>query len=109
VGAVLRRDGRPITESAISRVLTTPAILAEEQHIAVWAQQRLARPATAHPASLAPAQTDLDHAQLELAAAVAGDAPLVLARRPGGHRQDHWLILRIGVHSALAWFDRRLQ
>ena len=83
-GAVLRRDGRPITESAIARVLTTPAILAEEHHIAAWAQQRLSQPATAKPVALAPVLTDLDHAQLELAAAVAGDAPLVLAVGPAG-------------------------
>lgn len=84
VGAVLRRDGRPITESAIGRVLTTPVILAEEQRIAAWVQQRLGQPATSNPASLAPVLGDLDHAQLELAAAVAGDSPLVLAIGPAG-------------------------
>ena len=83
-GAVLRRDGRPITESAIARVLTSPAILAEEQRIASWAQQRLSQPATDKPAVLAPALTDLDHAQLELAAAVAGNRALVLAVGPAG-------------------------
>ena len=83
-GAVLRRDGRPITESAIGRVLTTPAILAEEHQIAAWAQQRLSEPAPAPPVRLAPVLNCLDHAQLELAAAVAGDAPLVLAVGPAG-------------------------
>ncbi len=83
-GAVLRRDGRPITESVIARALTTPAILAQEQRIADWAQQRLAQPVTDKPAVLAPVLIGLDHAQLELAAAVAGDAPLVLAVGPAG-------------------------
>ncbi|MEO8696474.1 MAG: AAA family ATPase, partial [Acidimicrobiales bacterium] len=84
VGAVLRRDGRPITESVIARVLTTPAILTEEQRIAAWAQQRLSRPVTDKPVLLAPVLTTLDRAQLELAAAVAGEAPLVLAVGPAG-------------------------
>ncbi|MEO8697111.1 MAG: MobF family relaxase, partial [Acidimicrobiales bacterium] len=83
-GAVLRRDGRPITESVIDHVLTAPSILAEEQRIAAWAQQRLSQPATDKPAVLAPVLTSLDHAQLELAAGVAGDAPLVLAVGPAG-------------------------
>ncbi|MEO8696518.1 MAG: MobF family relaxase [Acidimicrobiales bacterium] len=83
-GVALRRDGRPITESVIARVLTTPVILAEEHHIAAWAQQRLSLPVTDKPVLLAPVLTELDHAQLELAAAVAGDAPLVLAVGPAG-------------------------
>ncbi|MEO8695678.1 MAG: AAA family ATPase, partial [Acidimicrobiales bacterium] len=83
-GAVLRRDGRPITESVIARVLTAPSILAEEQRIATWAQQRLAQPVIAKPVALAAVLTGLDHAQLELAAGVAGEAPLVLAVGPAG-------------------------
>jgi hypothetical protein len=83
-GAVLRRDGRPTTEPAIGRVLTTPWILDEEHRIAEWAQQRLAQRGVANPAALARAHVKLDHAQAELAVAVAGDAPLVLAVGPAG-------------------------
>jgi conjugative relaxase-like TrwC/TraI family protein len=83
-GAVVRRDGRPITESAIGRVLTTPSILAEEHRIAKWAQQRLAQPSAASLVALTWSGIGLDHAQAELAVAVAGDAPLVLAIGPAG-------------------------
>jgi conjugative relaxase-like TrwC/TraI family protein len=36
-GAVLRRDGRPISEAAVDRALTTQAILGEEERIVDWA------------------------------------------------------------------------
>jgi hypothetical protein len=38
--ARLRRDGRPIAESAVDRALTTRAILDEEEELIVWAEQR---------------------------------------------------------------------
>ena len=39
-GAALRRDGRPVTEAATERALTTPAILAQEHDLATWAERR---------------------------------------------------------------------
>ena len=39
-GATLRRDGRPITEVATDRALTTPEILAQEHELSAWAERR---------------------------------------------------------------------
>lgn len=39
-GATLRRDGRPLTESAVDRALTTRAILDEEEALIAWAERR---------------------------------------------------------------------
>jgi hypothetical protein len=36
-GAELRRDGRPVTEAAVHRALTTQAILDEEERLLEWA------------------------------------------------------------------------
>jgi hypothetical protein len=41
VGLRTRRDGRPITESALDHALTTPEILAQEVGIIDWATRRL--------------------------------------------------------------------
>jgi conjugative relaxase-like TrwC/TraI family protein len=41
-GVARRRDGRPITEPAVDRALTTQAILDEEDQLIAWAEQRLA-------------------------------------------------------------------
>ena len=38
----LRRDGRPVTEPAVDRALTTPVILEEEEQLTAWAERRLA-------------------------------------------------------------------
>lgn len=38
-GVAVRRDGRPVTEPAVHRVLTTQAILDEEEQILTWAEQ----------------------------------------------------------------------
>lgn len=38
--ATLRRDGRPLTESAVDRALTTRAILDEEEKLIAWAERR---------------------------------------------------------------------
>jgi hypothetical protein len=39
--AVRRRDGRPVTESALDRALTTAAILDQEERLLCWAERRL--------------------------------------------------------------------
>ena len=41
-GVALRRDGRPITEPAVDRALTTQPILDEEEYLEAWARRRLA-------------------------------------------------------------------
>ncbi len=83
-GATLRRDHRPITEAATDRALTTPEILAQERELATWAERRTT--ASSNDSTEAPhrADVELTAAQAETAAAVAGDAHLVLVVGPAG-------------------------
>jgi conjugative relaxase-like TrwC/TraI family protein len=83
-GAALRRDGRPIGEAATDRVLTTRAIVEEEEHIVEWAQRqrRLASIAGTSPRGLDTA--GLSPGQADACRAVAGTAPLELIVGPAG-------------------------
>lgn len=84
-GALLRRDGRPVTESAVDRVLTVPTILAEEERVIELAggwvnvggdrDRRL---------TVTGDQPPLTADQMSVAAAVAGDRRLVLVVGPAG-------------------------
>lgn len=80
-GAVLRRDGRPVTESALDRALTTAAILDEEERLFGWAERRLDSQAGG---GLVAMPAHLTGPQRELARAVAGRQLLVLAVGPAG-------------------------
>ncbi len=80
----LRRDGRPISEAAVDRALTTQAILDEEEQLIAWAEHRqtgeslrLWRGATGYGEELTPAQE-------EAVAAVAGRGALELIVGPAG-------------------------
>ena len=83
-GAVLRRDGRPISEAAIDRAFTTQAILDEEEQILEWAerQRRLAGIVDTRPRDLDTA--GLSAGQADACRAVAGMAPLELIVGPAG-------------------------
>jgi conjugative relaxase-like TrwC/TraI family protein len=82
-GVRLRRDGRPVTEAATDRVLTTPPILEQEAAILDAVERRL-EPG-GHDARIDPdATVDLTRPQAEAAAAVAGDRQLVLVVGPAG-------------------------
>jgi hypothetical protein len=83
-GAVLRRDGRPISEAAVDRALTTQTILEEEEQIVEWAQQqrRFADIINTTPRGL-DAQ-GLSAGQAEACRAAAGGAPLELIVGPAG-------------------------
>ncbi len=83
-GAVLRRDGRPISEAAVDRALTTEAILEEEERIVEWAerQRRFADIINTRPRDLD--TQDLSAGQAEACRAVAGGAPLELIVGPAG-------------------------
>ncbi len=83
-GATLRRDGRPVTEAATDRALTTPEILAQEHELASWAERRTT--ARSNDSIDAPrrAEVELTVAQAETAAAGGGDAHLVLVIGPAG-------------------------
>jgi len=83
-GALLRRDGRPVTESVADRALTTPAILAQEGRLLAWAERRMAHDPTESPEAVRRSPVELTGPQAETAAAVAGDADLVLVVGPAG-------------------------
>ncbi len=83
-GARLRRDGRPVTESAIDRALTTPEILAQEQRLLAWAERRMAHDPTEAPETTQRSQVELTGPQAETAASIAGDADVVLVVGPAG-------------------------
>jgi conjugative relaxase-like TrwC/TraI family protein len=83
-GAPLRRDGRPIWESVADRALTTPEILAQEEQLLAWAERRNTRIGTDSTEAPQRSVVQLTGAQAETAAAVAGDADLVLVVGPAG-------------------------
>ncbi|MGA9596662.1 MAG: MobF family relaxase, partial [Acidimicrobiia bacterium] len=83
-GAVLRRDGRPISEAAFDRALTTHAILEEEERIVEWAQRqrRFADIINTRPRGLD--TQGLSAGQAEACRAASGGAPLELIVGPAG-------------------------
>jgi conjugative relaxase-like TrwC/TraI family protein len=83
-GVVLRRDGRPISEAAIDRCLTTASILGEEERIVEWAdrQRRFGGIIDTTPRDLD--TQDLSAGQAEACRAVAGMSPLELIVGPAG-------------------------
>ncbi len=79
----VRRDGRPIIESALDRRVTLQTILEQEAALVAWAERRWARgggSATLHAHEI----DGLDRAQVEVAGAVAGTRPLVCLVGPAG-------------------------
>ena len=81
-GAALRRDGRPISESAMERALTTEGILDEEDQLIAWAERcrddhASVGPIIRHGERLTPTQA-------EAAAVVAGRGGLELIVGPAG-------------------------
>jgi conjugative relaxase-like TrwC/TraI family protein len=82
-GAMLRRDGRPVTESAIDRALTTNGVLDQEAGLIEWADGRLGINESDHD-GLAVETTHLTDPQRTAASAVAGGAELVLVVGPAG-------------------------
>jgi conjugative relaxase-like TrwC/TraI family protein len=82
-GAMLRRDGRPVSESAIDRALTTNGVLDQEDGLIEWADRRLGALEEDHD-GLAAQTTHLTGSQRVAASAVAGGAELVLVVGPAG-------------------------
>jgi conjugative relaxase-like TrwC/TraI family protein len=80
-GVSRRRDGRPITEGATDRRLTTPEILAQEERLLAIAHRRVADGGNDHQVTQA---EELAPAQRALATGVAGERSLVLAVGPAG-------------------------
>ncbi len=82
-GMPTRRDGRPISEAAVDRVLTTEGIVQQEEQIIDWAERRLNDPPAPGPAP-SNLGTDLDPAQRAAADLVAGTRQLELVVGPAG-------------------------
>src|SRR5262249_5715530 len=80
-GVACRRDGRPVTESVVDRALTTPAILAAEERLVAWADQRISACGLDHAVGVA---EGLTLPQRQAACAVAGERELVLVLGPAG-------------------------
>jgi conjugative relaxase-like TrwC/TraI family protein len=83
-GALLRRDGRPVSESVVDRALTTEAILQQEDELVAWVDRRLAHDGVDHPQARDRSHRELHPAQAESAAAVAGTTDIVLIVGPAG-------------------------
>ena len=83
-GALVRRDGRPVSESIVDRALTTSAYLNEEDELIAWADRRLGYDGVGHPDTVMRRDHELHAAQAEAACAVAGTADLVLVVGPAG-------------------------
>ena len=82
--SLLRRDGRPVSEAATDRALTTQAILDQERALLDWAARRIRLADLINPNALDRSDIDLNIAQAEAATRVAGDAQLVLIVGPAG-------------------------
>ena len=80
----LRRDGRPISEPAVERALTTQAILNEEEQLLAWAHRRQSLDGT--QTQMAPVYygEELTVTQAEAVAAVTGTRALELIVGPAG-------------------------
>jgi conjugative relaxase-like TrwC/TraI family protein len=83
-GTPLRRDGRPITEAAVDRALTTRSILDEEEELITRAQHRKERETTRIRPRASRFTRDLTRGQQEAVAVVAGDGGLELIVGPAG-------------------------
>ncbi len=83
-GALVRSDGRPVSESVADRALTTQAILDQEQDVLAWAQRRFDYPGVDNAEVHAETSARLTSAQADVAAAIAGTGDLVLVVGPAG-------------------------
>jgi conjugative relaxase-like TrwC/TraI family protein len=81
-GVSLRRDGRPISEAAVDRALTTQAILDEEEQLIAWAERRRSHESVA--IRVWATCEELTLAQGEAATAVADHGALELIVGPAG-------------------------
>jgi conjugative relaxase-like TrwC/TraI family protein len=83
-GVELRSDGRPVTEPAVDRALTTRTILNEEGELMVWARRRSRRQPIRAQLLVAALGRGLSPGQLDVANAVAGHGDLELIVGPAG-------------------------
>ncbi len=83
-GDTVRRDGRPYSEPATDRALTTEFVLEQEDDLAAWADRRSHVPGTPNTRAASRSDVELSGPQSQAAAAVAGDADLVMIVGPAG-------------------------
>jgi len=83
-GVKLRRDGRPVTEPAVDRALTTRTILDEEQHLVQRARRRTGQQPIRTRRLVTAFGSGLSSGQLEVANAVAGHGGFELVVGPAG-------------------------
>ncbi|HKZ24256.1 MAG TPA: AAA family ATPase, partial [Acidimicrobiia bacterium] len=105
-GAKLRSDGRPITESAVDRALTTRAILDEEEELIAWAERRKHEEAARTRPRPVRTVGDLTPGQIAAVAAVAGHGKLELIVGPAGAGKTTMLaaaVLNVGAQGRLAF------
>ncbi|MDW3214771.1 MAG: MobF family relaxase [Ilumatobacteraceae bacterium] len=82
-GSLLRKDGRPVSESAVDRAFTTQAILDQEHDLLAWAATR-SNNDIGRVGLVDESDIDLNVAQAEAAGRVAGRDDLVLIVGPAG-------------------------
>lgn len=83
-GVPLRRDGRPISEAAVDRALTTEAILAEEEQLIAWADRHRTGESVRIRSQVTGYGDELTSAQVESVTAVADGGGLELIVGPAG-------------------------
>jgi conjugative relaxase-like TrwC/TraI family protein len=83
-GVPLRRDGRPISEAAVDRALTTQAILDEEEALIAWAERRQGSESVRTRARVTGYGEELTRAQADAVAAVTGRGALEMIVGPSG-------------------------
>ena len=83
-GDSVRRDGRPFSEPAIDRALTTAFILEQEDDLASWADRRSRVAGVPNTDAPSRSTVELSGPQEQAAAAVAGDADIVMIVGPAG-------------------------
>jgi hypothetical protein len=105
-GVPLRRDGRPISEAAVERALTTQAILDEEEQLIAWAEHRQTDHSVGTRARVTGYGEELTPAQTEAVAAVAGRGGLELIVGPAGAGKTTTLaaaVLNLAAQGRLAF------
>ncbi len=81
---LLRKDGRPVTESVADRALTVQSILDQEAMLIEWVDRRLRHDGFDDPDAPTQSALSLNPAQASAAAAVAGTDDVVFVVGPAG-------------------------
>ncbi|MDH3262104.1 MAG: relaxase domain-containing protein [Acidimicrobiia bacterium] len=105
-GASLRRDGRPISEAAVDRALTTQTILDEEEQLLAWAERRRADKPVHTRARTTGYGEELTPGQAEAVVAVADRGGLELIVGPAGAGKTTMLaaaVLNLAAQGRLAF------